>query len=114
MVSTKHTQSLTDFRQRATQTLDRLNKTGDAEIITVNGEARAILLSPGTYDELAREAMLNRDVNVIRKAMKEIDDGQATDAGDFFDSLRAKVLALKPKAQSAAAKKLASKKRGKR
>src|SRR5438874_2509301 len=56
MISTQHTQSLTDFRQKATETLDRLNQTGEAEILTVNGEARAVLLSPAAYDELARDA----------------------------------------------------------
>ena len=52
MIATQHTQSLTDFRQNANQTLDRLGKTGEAEILTVNGEARAVLLSPAcsSYD----------------------------------------------------------------
>jgi prevent-host-death family protein len=56
MIASQHTQSLTDFRQKATETLNRLNKTGQAEILTVNGKARAVLLSPKGYDELARDA----------------------------------------------------------
>ena len=52
MPLTEQTQSLADFCQRATETLDRLNETDEAQTITVDGEARAILLSPSAYDEL--------------------------------------------------------------
>ena len=95
MLSTKHTQSLTDFRQKATETLDRLNQTGEAEILPVNGLARAVLLSPAVYDELARDALLNRDVTVIRQAIQEIDEGKGQKSGKFFDGLRTQLLTMK-------------------
>ncbi|HEY8749248.1 MAG TPA: type II toxin-antitoxin system prevent-host-death family antitoxin [Tepidisphaeraceae bacterium] len=95
MISTQHTQSLTDFRQKATETLDRLNETGNAEILTVNGEARAVLLSPAAYDELAREAQLARDVTVMRRAMQQIEAGKGKPAGDCFNELRRELLAKK-------------------
>jgi prevent-host-death family protein len=95
MIATQHTQSLSDFRQKAAETLDRLNATGEAEILTVNGEARAVLLSPASFDELAREAQLTRDVAVIRKAMKQIDEGQGIEADQVFESIRAELLVLK-------------------
>src|SRR5665213_3489406 len=95
MISTEHTQSLSDFRQKAAETLDRLNRTGEAEILTVNGEARAVLLSPAAFDELTREAQLTRDVAVIRKAMKQIDDGHGMEVDDVFSSIRAELNARK-------------------
>jgi len=95
MLSTQHTQSLTDFRQRATETLNRLNKTGEAEILTVNGEARAVLLSPKVYDELNREAQLNRDVTAIRRAMTQIEQGQGVSVDEVFKPMRKKLLAMK-------------------
>jgi PHD/YefM family antitoxin component YafN of YafNO toxin-antitoxin module len=95
MIASQHTQSLTDFRQKADETIDRLNRTGEAEIITVDGEARAVLLSPAVYDELAREAQQTRDASVIRQAIREIDEGKGQEAGAFFDSLRSRLLAMK-------------------
>jgi len=95
MIAAQHTQSLSDFRQKAAETLDRLNRTGEAEILTVNGEARAVLISPAVYDELAREAQLTRDVTVIRRAMKEIDEGKGVDVDTAFQSIRAELLAMK-------------------
>lgn len=95
MISTQHTQSLTDFRQKAAETLDRLNKTGEAEIVTVNGEARAVLLSPAVYDDMTRELQLSREVAAIRRSVKDIEEGKVMEAGQFFDGLRAKLLKMK-------------------
>lgn len=96
MIATRHTQSLTDFRQNANQTLDRLGQTGEAEILTVNGEARAVLLSPAAFDALSRDAQLTRDVAVMRKAMREIRDGNGIDVDEAFGSLRKELEAKKP------------------
>ena len=95
MLATQHTQSLSDFRQNAGETLDRLAKTGEAEIITVNGEARAVLISPAVYDELAREVELARDVAAMRKAMKEFDEGKGRPVREFSAELRAELMAMK-------------------
>lgn len=95
MLATEQTQSLTDFRQKATETLDRLNRTGQAEIITVNGQARAVLLSPAAYDALAREAEISRDVEMIKRSQREFDQGLGRGAGEFFDELHARLLKMK-------------------
>lgn len=95
MISSEHTQSLSAFRSKISETLDRINQTGEAEIITVNGQARGVILAPAVYDELARESQLSRDVATIRRSMEEIEQGHFKEAGEFFDSLRTKLLAMK-------------------
>ena len=99
MVATTHTQSLTDFRQNATETLERLNKTGEAEILTVNGEAKAVMLSPAAYDEISRELLLARDVEAIRRSMKELDEGKGRELTEAFAEMRKKLLAMKRSGQ---------------
>lgn len=100
MIATQNTQSLSDFRQKAADTLERLNKTGEAEIITVNGQARAVLLSPAVYDQMMRDANISHDVTVVRKAMKQIDDGQGLDVDDAMTPLRKELLAMKKTGKS--------------
>jgi PHD/YefM family antitoxin component YafN of YafNO toxin-antitoxin module len=95
MVSTQRTQSLSDFRQKATETLDRLNKTGEAEILTVNGEARAVLLAPAAYDEMERELLLARDVAAMRQSEQDIAAGRVQDVADFSRELRARLLKMR-------------------
>lgn len=95
MVSTRHTQSLTDFRQKASETLERINRTGEAEILTVNGEAKAVLMSPARYDEMAREAQLARDVAAMRRSREQIDQGQSREMDAVFDDIRSSLLKMK-------------------
>jgi prevent-host-death family protein len=97
MLSTEHTQSLSDFRQKAGETLDRIEQTGEAEILTVNGEARAVILSPAAYDAMAREVLLARDVAAIQRARQEFKDGKGKDVRSAFAEIRAELLALKAK-----------------
>jgi len=104
MKSTGHTQSLTDFRQTATETLDRLNQTGEAEIITINGEARAVLLSPAVFDELTRGTHLTHDTAAIRQAIQEIEGGKGREATVLFNELRGQLLAMKANEASGTAK----------
>src|SRR5271155_3983059 len=101
MISTEHTQSLSDFRQNAGETLDRLNKTGEAEILVVNGEARAVLLSPAAYDAMAREVLLARDIAAIQLARQEFKEGKGKDVRTAFAEIRAELLALKSKRSGA-------------
>src|SRR5271156_6295529 len=95
MIASEHTQSLSEFRKKAAETIARLNRTGDAEILTVNGEARAVLMSPAVYDELAREAQLARDVAVIQRSLKEIKEGKGRPVKEVFADIRAELLAMK-------------------
>jgi PHD/YefM family antitoxin component YafN of YafNO toxin-antitoxin module len=95
MLATQHAQSLSDFRQKASETLHRINRTGHAEILTVNGEARAVLMAPAVYDELAREVELARDVAPIRKAMREFDEDKGIPIEEMHKQLRGELLEMK-------------------
>lgn len=99
MVATRNTQSLTDFRQNATETLERLNKTGEAEIITVNGEAKAVVMSPKAYDEMMRERDLareqfERDAEAISKSLEDIKAGRVMTLEESSRRIREKLVAM--------------------
>jgi prevent-host-death family protein len=49
--------SLTDFKQNTKEHLDRLNDSGRPEVLTVNGKAEAVVMTPRTYDRLVTMAM---------------------------------------------------------
>lgn len=90
-VSTRHTQSLTDFRQRAAETLDRLNRTDEAEIITVNGEARAVLLSPKQFDQLTSDAVRASDLQAMQQSLQQIRAGKGIELDEALDGIRKKL-----------------------
>ncbi len=95
MVATKHTQSLTDFRQNATETLERLNRTGEAEVLTVNGEARAVMLSPAAFDEMAREVEQIRFNESVDRAREQLERGEWVSAEQAFERIEKKLKALR-------------------
>lgn len=47
---------LSDFKSRAAHWLDAADRTGQPIVITQNGRAAAVLLSPQAYDRLAEQA----------------------------------------------------------
>jgi len=53
MIRTSDIRKLSDFRANATAHLDRLAKTGAIEVLTVNGEAKGVVMAPRVFDEMA-------------------------------------------------------------
>lgn len=48
----RDTYSLTDFKQNAKEHLERLRASGQPEVLTVNGKAEAVVMTPEAYDRL--------------------------------------------------------------
>jgi PHD/YefM family antitoxin component YafN of YafNO toxin-antitoxin module len=95
MIATEHSQSVAEFNENPTETLNRLKDTGGPEVLTIDGEAKAILLSPAVYEDMLREVLLERDVATIRQSMKEFAEGKGIEVNSAFAELRAKLLAMK-------------------
>lgn len=95
MFDNEHSQSLEDFREHATETVERVYGTRAVEVLTINGEPRAVLLSPAAYEALAEDAQRLRDLEAINIARQQIRDGQFKEANAFFGELRAELLEMK-------------------
>lgn len=94
MAVTRRKQTLTAFNQNSAETVDRLNATDEAEVLTVNGEDRVVLLSPAAFDALSADHQLSVDVETIRRSMQQIDAGECCEATEFFDRLRQQLSAM--------------------
>lgn len=53
MIRTSNIRKLSEFRQNATAHLDRLAKSGGVEVLTVNGEAKGVVMAPRVFDAIA-------------------------------------------------------------
>ncbi len=91
MIRTQHTQSVSDFRANYCQILQRLNATGDAEILTQNGEARAVMLSPKMFDQLVEDAELSRRAAMIRESIQRYERGEYRDGFEALDEMKRKI-----------------------
>jgi len=80
MIRTQDIQPLSKFRQNATAELDRLAENGGAQVLTVNGEAKGVVMAPETYDRIA-EKLLEAEIQAsIRTSLEEFTAGQGIDA----------------------------------
>lgn len=80
MIRTDNIHSLTDFRQNAKDHLDRLAESGGVEVLTVNGEAKGVVMSPQAFDELAEKAHQAEITAKIKRGMEEIEAGHGIEA----------------------------------
>jgi PHD/YefM family antitoxin component YafN of YafNO toxin-antitoxin module len=95
MIATENTQSIAEFRESAAGTIERLNQTGEPEYIPVDGEARAVVLSPAAYATMAREISSARDAEVNRRSLQQYRAGEGQELHAFSADLRAKLIAAK-------------------
>src|ERR1700743_828375 len=94
MVANDRTQSLTEFERNSLKTLDRLRDTLEPEVLTVDGQPRAVLISPDVFKEWFDEFLVAQDVASIRRSMREIDEGKAVTVEAAFAEIHARLLAL--------------------
>lgn len=79
MIRPRDITSLTDFRKNARQYLDELEKTGGVRVLTVNGKAKAVVMSPEVYEELDEEAWQAEATRRIRAGMEDVKAGRVMD-----------------------------------
>lgn len=89
MIRTSDIRKLSDFRQNATAHLDRLAETGSVEVLTVNGEAKGVVMSPKVYDELAEKAAMFDNLVAIERSLDDIRGGRVQDAREAMRNIAA-------------------------
>lgn len=89
MIRTDDIRKLSDFRQHARAHLDRLAEKGGVEVLTVNGEARGVVMSPKVYDVLAEKAALFDNLAAIDRSLEDIRAGRVQDAREAMRQIAA-------------------------
>jgi len=85
----RDTYSLTDFKQNAQEHIQRLRETGRPEVLTVNGRAEAVVMTPEVYDQLVQLAF--GDVRTkIAVGLKQARDGDLIDGDEALRLRQAK------------------------
>ena len=90
MVNVAQIHSLTDFQRNAKDHIDRMKQTGQAEVLTVNGQAEVVIQSTEGYQQLLEDAELSRSLRLIRKSMEDAKAGRVQPMRQFVEALAAK------------------------
>lgn len=96
MIRTENIRSLSEFRQHATAHLDRLAESGGAEVLTVNGEAKGVVMSPAAFDRLAELARQAEVTAMLRQSKADFAAGRSVPHPEGLNAL-ADELGISPK-----------------
>ena len=79
MLDITTTKSLTEFNRNSREYVERLRKSGQPELLTVNGEAAIVVQDAAAYQELVRQADYAQTVQAVRAGMAAHDQGKGID-----------------------------------
>jgi PHD/YefM family antitoxin component YafN of YafNO toxin-antitoxin module len=79
---------LTEFQRNAKAHLSRVNKTGRAEVLTVNGKAEGVLLGKRAYQQLLAAMEELATFKAIERGLDELAAGKTVDAVSVHRKLR--------------------------
>ncbi len=79
--------SLTDFKRRTTELLDRMRATRRPLVLTLNGKAECVVQSAEAYQQLVDEAEKNNAIERIRQGLESMRAGQGRPASEVFAAL---------------------------
>ncbi len=86
---TKDIQPMTSFSNHSAEILAHIKRTGRPLILTVNGEASAVLQDAESYQRLLNLAAEASAAEGIRQGLDDLAEGRTCLAREVFDSLRA-------------------------
>lgn len=85
--------SLTNFKRQTAQYLERLQKTGEPVVLTVNGKSQVVVQDAGAYQKLvdaANKAEREETVAAIREGLADMKSGRSKPARAALKTLAKK------------------------
>ena len=90
MVNPTDVHSLSDFKRNTTEHLTRLHKTGNPEVLTVNGSAKVVVQDANAYQEQMKMLEFFKTKKAIQEGIDSLDRGEGIPAEQVFAKLREK------------------------
>jgi PHD/YefM family antitoxin component YafN of YafNO toxin-antitoxin module len=88
MINLKNIHSLSNFLRNAKSHLARLKKAGQPQVLTVNGQAEAVVLSAAAYQQMLDELELARAQNAVSGGVLEAFRAGKVSAGELLEHLQ--------------------------
>ncbi len=79
--------SLSDFKRKTSELLNRLKKTGHPLVLTINGRAELVVQDASAYQQLLERV---ETVEALQRSFADVNAGRSKPARDVFRRLRRK------------------------
>ena len=80
MAPTSDTCELSEFRQNAPAHLDQLAQSGRVEVLTVDGQAKGVVMAPHVFDRLADQVEQAEITAALRRGLADLHAGRVRPA----------------------------------
>ncbi len=97
MFSLKNIRPVSDFVRNAKAHVKRLEGTDEPEILTINGEARLVMMNIDVFQKLADDAEETRLIKSLEEGIEEAKRGGGVPANVVFAALEKKFAARRKK-----------------
>ena len=77
-------QSLSVFKRDSAKFLKQLKRTKEPIVLTVNGQAAAIVMDPDSYEDYRREKDRQETIAGVRRGIEAMKAGRVRDAEEVF------------------------------
>lgn len=85
---------VSEFKAQAAECLRRIAETGHPLVITQNGKAAGVLLSPGEFDRLTEQV---RFIAAVKEGLADADAGRLREHEEVVARMRARAERRKPR-----------------
>jgi PHD/YefM family antitoxin component YafN of YafNO toxin-antitoxin module len=75
MVQLTNIHSLSDFQRNTKEHLKRLKRSGDPEVLTVNGKAELVVQDARSYQKLLNQAAEAEAIEILKRRLKAVARG---------------------------------------
>jgi prevent-host-death family protein len=79
--------SLSDFKRNTTELLDRIRRTGNPLVLTINGRAEVVVQDAEAYQELLDRV---ETIEALQRGFADVKAGRTKPAREVFERLRRK------------------------
>jgi prevent-host-death family protein len=82
--------SLTEFKRNSTEAIERLKRTGQPQVLTVNGRAEVVIQDVASYQRLAELAERAEAIDGIRRGLESAARGEGRPPEEIYAEIRAR------------------------
>ncbi len=79
--------SLSDFKRNTTELLDRIRRTGNPLVLTINGRAKVVVQDAKAYQDLLDRV---ETIEALQRGFADVKAGRTKPAREVFERLRRK------------------------
>lgn len=90
MIHLKNIHPLTDFKRNTSEFRQRLKKTGEPEVLTVEGRAELIVQDAAAYQKMLDELDRAQAIEGVRKGLESMKRGEGRPIEEFDSRMRKK------------------------